>query len=107
MTHRSSSTGELIPAEDKLALFHAWSSGALWEGDPPGDYQGLEDCEHAWRSFGREAIHKAGIGTLVHHAREGGYDGPVTLIQLEQQQDTRTAQEAFAEVLTGRPRCLP
>jgi len=41
------------------------------------EYKGVSDLEKHWHSFGKSS-NPAGYGTLMHHAREGGYIQDVT-----------------------------
>jgi hypothetical protein len=57
-------------SQDGLTLFDYWSS----QGEK---YTGWESCYDKWKRYGHTQ-NPAGIGTLRHLAREGGYDEPVT-----------------------------
>lgn len=52
-------------------IWNAWSSG----GDK---YPGADELQKRWHSFGKSASNPVTIGTLIHHAQEGGYILPVT-----------------------------
>lgn len=59
-----------------LDLFDRWSSGSMWFGDPPDNYQadGQGSCEHQWTSFNPRGDET--LDTVFYYARMGGWRPP-------------------------------
>lgn len=81
-------TADRKPDEDadRWALLDDWCSGGLWR-ERTGDagfhvstYYGRDELESTLSGVGDgEEENPAGWGTVIHHARTGGYDGPMRL----------------------------
>jgi hypothetical protein len=76
------------PAEDfdRFDLFLRWSSGELNPDHAPHNFQGADDCLHHWDSKNdtdARTFDGAGLGSIIHAAREGGYTGEILVPLIE------------------------
>jgi len=87
-------TGEADEDFDGLDLFTRWSSGALHGPEMEKSmaaltrndrevYAGPHDCEMAWNSVTANKVGGATVGSIVFHARKGGYVGPTCVSAIE------------------------
>ncbi len=64
-----------------MAIHHTLSGGGFYMWDEwsssGSKYNGSSGLERHWHSFGKSSS-PAGIGTILHYARQGGYIDPVT-----------------------------
>lgn len=90
-------TGEDAETFDGSALFIRWSAGELSEDHEPGNFKGPADCEETWKSLSTTRRGGASVGTLVFHARRGGYSGPVRVSAIERFYGGTTASGSSKE----------
>ena len=76
-------TGDDDPDFDGAELFDRWSSGDLNPAQEPGNYLGRADCDKAFESVTADRRGGAGVGTIIFHARRGGYAGPSSIPAIE------------------------
>lgn len=76
-------TGDLDETFDGAELFDRWSGGELNSDHEPGNYEGRGDCDAAYDSLSATRTNGAGVATLIHHARGGGYGGPSSIPAIE------------------------
>jgi hypothetical protein len=82
--------------DENLDIALAWSRGEYSaDHQPPGNYDGDEAVEECFESMPPKTD-GVGYGTILHHAREAGYNGP-SAMPLE------TAAEAFGAAKLDKP----
>lgn len=56
-------------------LFSSWSAGVLWHGDTPANWEGDEDCDGKWESFGKreDGVADVTMRSLMKRAKDAGF----------------------------------
>ena len=82
------------PDNDTRRLAHWWSEGFYHGGVTPYNYDGPDAVDQVYDTMPPKAD-GVGYGTILHHARQGGYEGPSAV-------DLRgPAAEVFAHALSS------
>lgn len=72
---------------DGIELWDGWSSNG-------SDYAGRDLIDKHWHSFGKSQ-QPAGLGTIIHYARAGGYTDPVTFEYSEPEAQVELSEDGI------------